>query len=78
MSEEDKRVLVNLFKDPLSTKAFLQLISKVKVTAKSEQDKTTQVFLMNNDPVTRALALQQKGKIELLDELSVLIQTVVK
>lgn len=75
---EDKRVLVNLFKDPLATKSFINLLGVVKQDTKHEMDKTTQMFLMNNDPVTRALALQQKGKVELLDELITLVQTVVK
>lgn len=78
ITEEDRRVLVNLFKDPLATKSFIAFLGTVKQNAKHEMDKTTQAFLMNNDPVTRALALQQKGKVEFLDELTTLIQAVVK
>lgn len=78
ITEEDRRVLVNLFKDPLATKSFIAFLGAVKQNTKHEMDKTTQVFLMNNDPVTRALALQQKGKVEFLDELTTLIQAVVK
>lgn len=78
ISEDDKRVLVNLFKDPLATQAFVDLLRVVKRDVKAELDKTTQVFLLNNDPVTRALALQQKGKVEFVAELESLIQTVVK
>lgn len=78
ITEEDRRVLVNLFKDPLATKSFLTFLGVVQQKAKHEMDKTTQVFLMNNDPVTRALALQQKGKVEFLNELTTLIQAVVK
>lgn len=78
LTAEHKRVMVNLFKDPLATKAFIQFLNEVKGATKSEMDKTTQVYLMNDNPTTRALALQLKGKVEFLDELSTLIQTVVK
>lgn len=78
LTEGDKRVLGNVFKDPVATQAFLSLLGVVKKTAQGEFEKVSQAFLMNNDPVTRALALQQKGKVELLNELSTLIQSVVK
>lgn len=78
ITEEEQRVLVNLFKDPLATKAFLNFLSEVKQEAKHDAVNISQTFLMNNDPVTRALALQQKGKVDLLEELITLVQTVVK
>lgn len=78
VNEADQRVLVNLFKDPMVTGSFLQFIDNVSLEATREMCKTTDVFLMNNDPTTRALALQQKGKVELLAELSALIKAVVK
>lgn len=67
-----------MFKDPTSTKAFLTLLQNVQKDAKHEMDKIAQVFLMNNDASTRALALQQKGKVEFLQEFTTLIQSVVK
>lgn len=78
ITEDDIRLLVNLFKDPLLAKLFIDFIGVVKGKAKHEMEKTSQAFLLNNDPITRALALQQKGKVELLTELTTLIQTVVK
>lgn len=78
LTENDKRVLINVFKDTVATQAFVSLLGKVTENAKHEQDKVTQSFLMNNDPVTRALALQLKGKVELLTELTTLVQSVNK
>lgn len=78
VNEADKRVLVNLFKDPTATKAFIQFLDNVSLQAMQDMRKTTDVYLMNNDPATRAFALQQKGKVELLGELVTLIQEVVK
>lgn len=78
LTEGDVRVLGNLFKDPVATQAFLSLINVVKQSAQVELEKVTQVFLMNNDQTTRAMALQQKGKVELLNELSAVINKVVK
>lgn len=78
ITEGDKRVLGNVFKDPVATQSFLSLLGVLKRSVESELDKVSQVYLMNNDPITRALALQHKGKVELLNELSALIQSVVK
>lgn len=78
ITKEEQRILVNVFKDPLATKNFIDLLSVVKNNVKADMDRTTQAFLMNDDPTTRALVLQHKGKVELLDELSTLILNVIK
>lgn len=78
LTESDKRVVLNVFKDTVAAKSFLELLGRVSENAKHEQDKVTQSFLMNNDPVTRALALQHKGKVEFLNEFIALVQSVSK
>lgn len=78
LSEENLRVLLNLFRDPITTNGFLQILDKVKLQVESDLDKTSKVYLMNNDQTTRALALQLKGRAEFLQEFSALIKTVVK
>lgn len=78
LTEEDIRSLLNIFKDPVTTKGFLQLLEKVKLQVEADLDKTAKVYLMNDDPTTRALALQLKGRVEILQEFSTLIKTVVK
>lgn len=78
LTEEDIRSLLNIFKDPVTTKGFLQLLEKVKLQVEADLDKTAKVYLMNDDPTTRALALQLKGRVEILQEFSALIKTVVK
>lgn len=78
LTEENMRLLLNLFRDPIITNGFLQLLEKVKLQVESDLNKTSKIYLMNNDPTTRALALQLKGRVEFLQEFSTLIKTVVK
>lgn len=78
LTEENLRLLLNLFRDPITTNGFLQLLEKVKSQVETDLDKTSKVYLMNDDPTTRALALQLKGRVEFLQEFSALIKTVVK
>lgn len=78
LTEENQRMLLHLFRDPITTNGFLQLLEKVKSQVETDLDKTAKVYLMNDDPTTRALALQLKGRVEFLQEFSALIKTVVK
>lgn len=75
-SDDDQRVLVNLFRDPQATQEFVRLLHNVKLGLVKEQSNITQTYLMNDNPVTRGLALQCKGKVEFLDELLLVINNV--
>ncbi len=78
LSDEQERAIVGCFHNPASTELFVRLLDEVKRSLVAEQSKSSQAFLMNNEPVTRALALQQKGQITMLDELVSVIKNVTK
>ena len=78
LSDEQERAIVGCFHNPASTELFVRLLDEVKRSLVAEQLKSSQAFLMNNEPVTRALALQQKGQITMLDELVSVIKNVTK
>lgn len=78
LSDEQERAIVGCFHNPASTELFVRLLDEVKRSLIAEQSKSAQAFLMNNEPVTRALALQQKGQITMLDELVSVIKNVTK
>lgn len=78
LSDEQERAIVGCFHNPASTELFVRLLDEVKRSLVAEQSKSSQAFLMNNEPVTRALALQQKGQITMLDELVSVIKHVTK
>lgn len=78
LSDEQERTLVGFFHNPASTELFVRLLDEVKRSLVAEQSKSAQAFLMNSDPITRALALQQKGQITMLDELVSVIKNVTK
>lgn len=78
LSDEQERAIAGCFHHPASTELFVRLLDEVKRSLVAEQLKSSQAFLMNNEPVTRALALQQKGQITMLDELVSVIKNVTK
>lgn len=78
LSDEQERVLVGICKDSISTALFVRLLTEVKQSVASEQAKSSQAYLYNNDPATRALALQQKGQMLMIDELISAIKNVTK
>lgn len=78
LSDEQERVLVGVCNNPVNTELFVRLLGEVKQSVAVEQAKSTQAYLMNNDPTTRALALQLKGQMVMLDELLSAIKNVTK
>lgn len=78
LSDEQERVLVGVCNNPVNTELFVRLLGEVKQSLVVEQSKSAQAYLVNNDPTTRALALQMKGQITMLDELVSAIKNVTK
>ena len=78
VTDENARVLVNLFSDPIATQGFVRFLTDVSQSLAKEQAMVTDAFLMNDDPVTRAMALKCKGKVEFVAEMLHLVKTVTK
>lgn len=74
LTEADERVLLNCFGDNLNAVGFIQLLEKVQVRLNADFNKAMNAYLINDDPVTRAVALQDKGKIEFVSELVRLVK----
>lgn len=74
LTEADERVLLNCFGDNLNAVGFIQLLEKIQVRLNADFNKAMNAYLMNDDPVTRAVALQDKGKIEFVSELVRLVK----
>lgn len=78
VTDENFRVLVNLFSDPITTQGFVQFLTEVSQSLKAEQATIMDAYIMNDDPVARAMALKCKGKIEFVAEMLHLVKTVTK
>lgn len=78
LTGEQERIVVGLCNNPATTEQFVRLLSEVRQSVAVEQAKSAQAFLVNNDPVTRGLALQMKGQMTTLDELITVIRNVTK
>ena len=78
LTDENLRVLVNLFNDPTSTQGFVRLLTEVSQSLTKEQATVMDAYIMNDDPVARAMALKCKGKIEFVAEMLHLVKTVTK
>lgn len=78
VSNEELNLMATVFKDPLTTSQFVKFLKEVQLSHKRQYDQCVEVFLMNDEPATRAVALQTKGKIQCIDELITLINTVNK
>lgn len=78
LSDEQERVLVGFCHNPASTELFVRLLGEAKQKLVAEQNKSAQAFLVNGDPTTRALALQMKGQIMMIDDLVTAITNVTK
>ena len=78
LTDENLRVLVNLFNDPIATQGFVRLLTEVSQSLTKEQATIMDAYIMNDDPVARAMALKCKGKIEFVAEMLHLVKTVTK
>lgn len=78
LSDEQERVLVGVCNNPTNTEMFVRLLGEVKQSVAVEQAKSAQAYLINNDQTTRALALQLKGQMVMIDELVSAIKNVTK
>lgn len=78
LTDETLRVLVNLFSDPTATQGFVRLLTEVSQSLTKEQATIMDTYIMNDDPVVRAMALKYKGKIEFVADMLHLIKTVTK
>lgn len=78
LTDENLRVLVNLFNDPIATHGFVRLLTEVSQSLTKEQATIMDAYIMNDDPVARAMALKCKGKIEFVAEMLHLVKTVTK
>ena len=78
LSEEEERKFLQLMKDPLAFQNFIRLLGSVKKAYTEEQAKVCELHLMNDEPVTRANALLLKGRIQFVDDMLRLIETVTK
>lgn len=76
LTDENLRVLVNLFNDPTATQGFVRLLTEVSQSLTKEQATIMDTYIMNDDPVARAMALKCKGKIEFVAEMLHLVKTV--
>lgn len=77
-TEEDLRLLANLFRDPVATQYFLTLLQNIKQTCVSNQHLAANAYLMTDDPQQRSSAILHRGRAEFIDELSQLINKVNK
>lgn len=78
LTDENLRVLVNLFNDPTATQGFVRLLTEVSQSLTKEQATIMDAYIMNDDPVARAMALKCKGKAELVADMLQLVKTVTK
>ena len=78
LTDENLRVLVNLFNDPTATQGFVRLLTEVSQSLTKEQATIMEAYIMNDDPVARAMALKCKGKAELVADMLQLVKTVTK
>lgn len=78
LTDENLRVLVNLFSDPTVTQGFVQFLTEVSQSLKAEQATIMESYIVSDDPVARAMALKCKGKIEFVAEMLHLVKTVTK
>lgn len=78
LTDENLRVLVNLFSDPTVTQGFVRLLTEVSQSLTKEQATIMEAYIMNDDPVARAMALKCKGKAEFVAEMLQLVKTVTK
>lgn len=74
LTEAEERVLLNCFGDSLNAVGFIQLLENVQNKLNAEFEKVTKLYIVNDSPVTRAIALENKGKIELVSELIQLVK----
>lgn len=78
LTEADMDVVVKVFNDREHTQAFILLLNRVRTHYQRQQQQITETYLVNNDPVQRAMALQTKGKVSFLTDLSDFLSTVNK
>lgn len=78
VTDENLRVLVNLFSDPITTQGFVQFLTEVSQNLKAEQATIMESYIVSDDTVARAMALKCKGKIEVVAEMLHLVKTVTK
>ena len=78
LTDENLRVLVNLFSDPTVTQGFVRLLTEVSQSLTKEQAIIMDAYIRNDDPVTRAMVLKCKGKVELVADMLQLVKTVTK
>lgn len=78
VSNEELNLMATVFKDPLTTSQFVKFLKEVQLNYKRQYDQCVEVFLMNDEAATRAVALQTKGKMQCIEELITLINTVNK
>ena len=78
VTEQDKRMLSVLFKDPMYANEFVRLLQSMKRSCDLEKDKIMEVHLLSDDPKHRAMALLQKGRSENLADLITLLENLTK
>lgn len=78
LSEQELDLVTNIFRDPTATSHFVKFLQQVQKEISRQGDQSMELFLMNNDPQTRAMALLAKGKVGMLDDVIQLLNTVNK
>lgn len=78
LTDDEERTLVGLFSDPTSTELFVRILSKVEQGLVEAQNKSAQAYLFEDSPSARAMALQYKGQITMINELKSVIKQVTK
>lgn len=78
LTDEEERTLVGLFSDPMRTELFVRILSKVEQGLVEAQNKAAQAYLLEDSPTTRAMALQHKGQITMINDLKSVIKQVTK
>lgn len=78
LTDEEERTLVGLFSDPMRTELFVRILSKVEQGLVEAQNKAAQAYLLEDSPTARAMALQHKGQITMINDLKSVIKQVTK
>lgn len=78
LSEADMDVVVKVFDNRENTQAFISLLNRVRTHYQRQQQQIMEQHLLSDDPVQRAMALQTKGTVSFLTDLSDFISTVNK
>lgn len=74
LTEADERAVLNAFKDPLTVQTFIGFLQSVVKHNKAHMEKSAKAYLLTDDPQARSMALITEGKIQVLDELCLMIE----